>query len=162
VKALSLLSLSLAFATFPSTAALASSDTTGPGAVLHKLDDKWVSVLPDATTANASAPSTPQPAPAAAPSESQATAQAAPSPATAPQPTASAEAEAALQALLADLPPLEPGYSGACHVTVDLFAKTYSVNPTSSSDMALTLPYGSTCVSSERSAREAGFSKEAR
>lgn len=50
-----------------SFAGAALADTTGPGATLYKLNDRWVSVLP--ATEVAIAPPPPAPAPAPAPVE---------------------------------------------------------------------------------------------
>lgn len=143
--------------------AAALADTTGPGAPLTKLDDRWVSIPPSTTS---SASETPKVAEISGSAEA---AVPATTPETAPAPEAApavemAPAEVTSEAAPASLPGYTPdaNYSGACHVTVDLAGKTYTINETSSIAMVKEAPAGKVCLPSESLARDFGFSKLAR
>jgi hypothetical protein len=58
----------------------------------------------------------------------------------------------------------DPNYSGACHVTVNLTDRTYTVNETSSTDMVLRMQESETevCLPTERIALDNGFQPTAR
>ena len=123
--------------------ALALAETTGPGATLYKLDDRWVSIDPNATNV---------------------VAEAAPAASAAPVVEATPAASIVEAAPVATIPGYSPeaNYSGACHVTVDVAGKTYVINETSSMAMVLETPEGKVCLPSEDLARDYGFKKISR
>lgn len=120
----------------------AFAETTGPGATLYKLDDRWVSIKPD------------EAAPVVV--------SAAPAVEAAPVVEAAPEAPSA-DAALASIPGYTPdsNYSGVCHVTADLASKTYVVNETSSTTMVNEVGAGKACLPTERLALDNGFTKDA-
>ncbi|MCA2961943.1 MAG: hypothetical protein IOD12_16960 [Silvanigrellales bacterium] len=130
--------------------AAALANTTGPGAVMFRLDDRWVSIPPSAQQLVTEAPKVA--------STEGTVVEATPAVEVAPAVVAPEAAPAA------SIPGYNPdaNYSGACHITVDLAGKTYVINETSNTAMVNETPEGKVCLPSESLARDYGFSKVAR
>ena len=95
--------------------AAALANTTGPGAVMFKLDDRWVSIPPSAEQFVTEAPKVA--------STEGTSVEATPAVEMAP---AVMTSEAVPSASIPGFNP-DANYSGACHITVDLAGKTYVI-----------------------------------
>jgi hypothetical protein len=127
----------------------AFADTTGPGAKLTKLPAKWVSGENEAVVAPVSVPA----APAASIKSPVAAIPAAPA-VKIPTAVAPVAASSAIPGYTPD-----SNYSGACHVTVNIAQKTYSINNTSSNGMVNTQKSDAVCLPTEKLAIDYGFKK---
>ena len=141
---------------------VALAETTGPGAKLFKLNDKWVSVLPTTTTdENAGTTAVPA-ATTTTPTTATTTTPTTTTPVAAiPAPTAKIPTAVAPVAASSAIPGYTPdaNYSGACHVTVNLAEKTYAINATSNTAMVTNQATDSVCLPTEKLAIDYGFKK---
>jgi hypothetical protein len=141
--------IAVLFVAAASTAAFAE-ETTGPGAKLTKLSDRWVSVQTEAKKAvTETKPAVKLAVPAVA------------APAVIAAPVAKIPTAVAPLAATSSIPGYTPdsNYSGACHVTVDLNNKSYKVNSTSSNGMVFKQPTNAVCLPTEKLAIDYGFKK---